>query len=99
MESTRHINATYKLGWEGHIRALYIYIALILTGKTSGLLGYWDDNSDKEYLLPNNKYLNTASTMSEIHHTFGQQCRFGIINLNHGTYTCKKRVEYFVTTL
>ncbi|KAJ7394079.1 hypothetical protein OS493_003754 [Desmophyllum pertusum] len=42
-------------------------------GKTSGLLGYWDDNSDKEYLLPNNKYLNTASTMSEIHHTFGQQ--------------------------
>ncbi|KAL9985293.1 hypothetical protein ACROYT_G007678 [Oculina patagonica] len=42
-------------------------------GTTSGLLGYWDDNSDKEYLLPNNVFLSTASTMSEIHHSFGQR--------------------------
>jgi len=42
-------------------------------GKTNGLLGYWDDNVDKEYLLPNKVFLNTASTMSEIHHEFGQR--------------------------
>lgn len=53
-------------------------MSYISAGKTSGLLGYWDDNVDKEYLLPNKVFLNTASTMSEIHHNFGQRCKFSI---------------------
>ena len=53
-------------------------ISDIFVGKTSGLLGYWDENVDKEYLLPNKVFLNTASTMYEIHHNFGQRCKFSI---------------------
>ncbi|XP_068710936.1 protein mesh-like [Montipora foliosa] len=41
--------------------------------KTRGLLGYWNDNTDKEYLLPNGEFLSTASNMSQVHHHFGQQ--------------------------
>lgn len=50
-----------------------VVVPVKFKGKTSGLLGYWDDNSDKEYLLPNNEVLSTASTMSELHYKFGQQ--------------------------
>ncbi|PFX16980.1 Sushi domain-containing protein 2 [Stylophora pistillata] len=50
-----------------------VVVPVRFKGKTSGLLGYWDDNSDKEYFLPNREFLNTATTMSELHYKFGQQ--------------------------
>ena len=65
----------------------------VFTGKTSGLLGYWDDNIDKEYLLPNKVFLNTASTMSDIHHNFGQRCkflRFGEALVNHLSFIVER---------
>ena len=46
-----------------------------LTGKTKGLLGFWNDNTNEEYLLPNGDFFSTASTMSQVHHSFGQQCK------------------------
>lgn len=46
-----------------------------MTGKTKGLLGFWNDNTNEEYLLPNGDFFSTASTMSQVHHSFGQQCK------------------------
>ena len=46
-----------------------------LTGKTKGLLGFWNDNADEEYLLPNGDFLSTTSSMSQVHHSFGQPCK------------------------
>ena len=50
-------------------------ISISIVGKTSGLLGYWNDNIDEEYRLPNTEFLSTTSTMAQIHHHFGQQCK------------------------
>ncbi|XP_031574275.1 sushi domain-containing protein 2-like [Actinia tenebrosa] len=38
---------------------------------TSGLLGYWDDNKNQEFLLPNGSFLNTSSNSKSLHYDFG----------------------------
>ena len=43
-------------------------------GKTAGLLGYWDDNKEKEFLLPNGTFLDTNSSSRMLHYHFGQKC-------------------------
>lgn len=44
-------------------------------GNTSGLIGYWDDNKELEFLLPNGTFLATNSSQARIHYEFGQQCK------------------------
>jgi len=46
------------------------------SGNTSGLLGFWDGDQDKEFLLPNGQFLETNSSHSRIHYDFGQLCKF-----------------------
>lgn len=41
-------------------------------GKTSGLMGSWDDNKEFELLLPNGTFLSTNSSQARIHYEFGQ---------------------------
>ena len=45
------------------------------SGNTSGLLGFWDGDQDKEFLLPNGEFLETNSSHSRIHYDFGQLCK------------------------
>lgn len=47
----------------------------MISGNTSGLLGYWDDSQELEYLRPDGKVLQTNSTLEEIHRNFGQLCK------------------------
>ena len=45
------------------------------SGNTSGLLGFWDGDQEKEFLLPNGAFLETNSSQSRIHYEFGQLCK------------------------
>ncbi|KAJ7394054.1 Protein GPR15L [Desmophyllum pertusum] len=45
---------------------------VLLHGNTSGLLGLWDGNQEKEFLLPNGAFLDTNSNQTIIHYKFGQ---------------------------
>jgi hypothetical protein len=57
-----------------------------ILGKTAGLLGFWDDNKDKEFLLPNGSFVYTNSSFETIHKEFGEKCElyinFKFIRLN-----------------
>ena len=46
-----------------------------ISGNTSGLLGFWDGDKEKEFLLPNGTFLDTNSSQITIHYEFGQQCK------------------------
>lgn len=53
-----------------------LFLALnISSGNTSGLLGFWDGDQEKEYLLPNGTFLETNSSQTRIHYEFGQPCK------------------------
>lgn len=53
-----------------------LFLALnISSGNTSGLLGFWDGDQEKEYLLPNGTFLETNSSQTRIHYEFGQLCK------------------------
>jgi len=41
-------------------------------GNTSGLLGFWDVDQEKEFLLPNGTFLETTSSQTRIHYEFGR---------------------------
>ena len=45
-----------------------------IAGNTSGLLGYWDDSKETEFLKPDGTFLNTNSSLEIIHRDFGQLC-------------------------
>ncbi|CAB4019270.1 Hypothetical predicted protein [Paramuricea clavata] len=45
-------------------------------GKTAGLLGFWDDSKDQEFLLPNGSFIHTNSSYRKLHNEFGQKCKF-----------------------
>ncbi|XP_028415599.1 sushi domain-containing protein 2-like isoform X2 [Dendronephthya gigantea] len=42
-------------------------------GKTAGLLGFWNDDKDQEFLLPNGSFIDTNSSYRTIHNEFGQK--------------------------
>ncbi|CAB4032217.1 Hypothetical predicted protein [Paramuricea clavata] len=42
-------------------------------GKTAGLLGFWDDSKDLEFLLPNGSFIHTNSSYRTLHNEFGQK--------------------------
>lgn len=42
-------------------------------------MGYWDDNKELEFLLPNGTFLAPNSSQARIHYEFGQQCKLFLI--------------------
>ena len=42
-------------------------------GRTAGLLGFWDDSKDQEFLLPGGSFIQTNSSYRSLHHEFGQK--------------------------
>lgn len=50
---------------------LILVVPVSYKGRTSGLLGLWDDDKQKEFLKPDGTFLATSSDMSTIHHQFG----------------------------
>ncbi|XP_074615471.1 protein mesh-like [Acropora palmata] len=66
-------------------------------GKTKGLLGFWNDNTNEEYLLPNGDFFSTVSTMSQVHHSFGQQWT---VTRNESLFTYgpgRNHADYFIS--
>lgn len=51
---------------------LVTLVPTIFKGNTSGLLGYWDDSKEREFLKPDGTFLNTNSSLEIIHREFGQ---------------------------
>ena len=49
-------------------------LSFFITGNTTGLLGYWDDSQESEFLRPDGTYLSTKSSLEVIHRDFGQLC-------------------------
>ena len=52
------------------------HYSMFIIGNTAGLLGYWNDNKDQEFLLPNGSFISTNSSDRTIHNEFGQKCKF-----------------------
>ncbi|XP_028415602.1 sushi domain-containing protein 2-like isoform X2 [Dendronephthya gigantea] len=50
-----------------------ISVPVRFKGKTTGLLGFWDDNKDREFLLPNGSFIGTNSSFRKLHTEFGQK--------------------------
>ena len=61
---------------------MYTNVFPYASGNTSGLLGFWDGNQDKEFLIPNGEFLETNSSQSKIHYDFGQLCKLIKILIN-----------------
>lgn len=47
---------------------------LFISGNTTGLLGYWDDSKESEFLRPDGTFLTTNASLEVIHRDFGQLC-------------------------
>ncbi|XP_078360277.1 sushi domain-containing protein 2-like isoform X2 [Oculina patagonica] len=54
------------------ILQMMLLVPPMFKGNTSGLLGFWDGDQEKEFLLPNGAFLETNSSQSRIHYEFGQ---------------------------
>ncbi|KAL9985251.1 hypothetical protein ACROYT_G007629 [Oculina patagonica] len=54
------------------ILQMMLLVPPMFKGNTSGLLGFWNDDQEKEFLLPNGTFLDTNSTQTRIHYEFGQ---------------------------
>ncbi|XP_022783564.1 sushi domain-containing protein 2-like [Stylophora pistillata] len=52
---------------------MMLLVPQMYKGNTSGLLGFWDGDQAKEFLLPDGTFLDTNSTQSRIHYEFGQK--------------------------
>ncbi|XP_028416703.1 sushi domain-containing protein 2-like, partial [Dendronephthya gigantea] len=50
-----------------------ISVPLRFKGRTAGLLGFWNDDKDLEFLLPDGSFIDTNSSYRTIHHEFGQK--------------------------
>ncbi|XP_078360273.1 sushi domain-containing protein 2-like isoform X2 [Oculina patagonica] len=51
---------------------MMLLVPPMFKGNTSGLLGFWDEDQEREFLLPNGAFLDTNSSQSRIHYEFGQ---------------------------
>ena len=58
--------------------AIKTSILYCILGKTAGLLGFWDDSKDKEFLLPNGSFVETNSSYRTLHKDFGQKCKLEV---------------------
>ena len=70
------------------------------SGNTSGLLGFWDGDQDREFLLPNGEFLETNSSQGRIHNEFGQLCKLNrtLIHVLYNVKDIKKvhqKLDYF----
>ncbi|XP_022783567.1 sushi domain-containing protein 2-like isoform X2 [Stylophora pistillata] len=52
---------------------MMLLVPQMYKGNTSGLLGFWDGDRVKEFLLPNGTFLDTNSTQSRVYYEFGQK--------------------------
>ena len=69
-----------------------------MSGNTSGLLGYWDDSQESEYLRPDGTFLETNSSLEEIHRNFGQLCKYSVLKMlwnNFFTSFAKSQFLYY----
>ena len=69
-----------------------------MSGNTSGLLGYWDDSQESEYLRPDGTFLGTNSSLEEIHRNFGQLCKYSVLKMlwnNFFTSFAKSQFLYY----
>ena len=55
---------------------IYLYIE-----HTTGLLGFWDNSTALEFLLPNGTFIPTNSSSRTLHYEFGQKCKIYIFIL------------------
>ena len=55
---------------------IYLYIE-----RTTGLLGFWDNSTALEFLLPNGTFIPTNSSSRTLHYEFGQKCKIYIFIL------------------
>ena len=53
-----------------------IAVAEDFIGRTKGLMGAWNENSDDDFLRPDGKTLPTDATPQQIHYEFGLKCKF-----------------------
>ncbi|XP_068694477.1 uncharacterized protein [Montipora foliosa] len=67
-----HSGISVTVEGQQELLGLVTLVPTLFKGNTSGLLGYWDDSKDLEYLLPDGSFLKTNSTLEEIHVNFGQ---------------------------
>ncbi|CAH3193578.1 unnamed protein product [Porites evermanni] len=59
---------------EADILQIMMLVPPIFKGNTSGLMGFWDGNKDREFLLPDGVFLNiNPSESRRLHYEFGQQ--------------------------
>lgn len=70
-----------------------------MSGNTSGLLGYWDDSQESEYLRPNGTFLGTNSSLEEIHWNFGQLCKYSVLKIlwNNFLTSFAKKARFCIT--
>ncbi|XP_078360279.1 protein mesh-like [Oculina patagonica] len=59
----------------GDILQMMLLVPPMFKGNTSGLLGFWDGEQEKEFLLPSGIFLNTNASHNRIHYDFGQLCK------------------------
>lgn len=53
----------------------FVIVLFLHSGNTSGLLGFWNEEQENEFLLPNGTFLDTNSSQTTIHYKFGQLCK------------------------
>ncbi|XP_073244634.1 uncharacterized protein [Porites lutea] len=67
-----HSGISVTVEGQTELLGLVTLVPTMFKGNTSGLLGYWDDSQESEYLRPDGTFLETNSSLEEIHRNFGQ---------------------------
>ncbi|XP_073243989.1 sushi domain-containing protein 2-like [Porites lutea] len=67
-----HSGISVTVEGQTELLGLVTLVPTMFKGNTSGLLGYWDDSQELEYLKPDGTFLSTNSSFKEIHRNFGQ---------------------------
>ena len=64
-----------------YISYIKSWVLFYFTGKTSGLLGVWDDDNTNDFTTPNGTVIPPASSTEHIYYEFGLKCEI-FYNLN-----------------
>ncbi|XP_031573725.1 protein mesh-like [Actinia tenebrosa] len=65
-----HSGISVTLTGTPHLLQMILLVPQKFKGNTSGLLGYWDDDKEKDFLLPDGTFMETNSSARKIHYDF-----------------------------
>ena len=67
--------AVFTIGKQDTFMYVGVQLGPGFLGSTEGLLGYYDDDSSNDYLLPNGTVLSIGLSEEQLYYEYGLECK------------------------